>query len=203
MKLNEIKRDIIKECFDWISSYVSDHYILGAYEEFKENFYDNFFMAPDGVPVLKYDTKQLNIGFDDREWQQPPFRVRAATIRFAYSDCRNIDLNFIDPIIDDMELRLTECRVGNCQKFIDAEERIQQFDISTSDISNVVEMLRVCESVRIYFLLPKSQTLIIESLERSVFHIIDTSTTNKTQHNFTDIFDVQTWLIDNGYEEIV
>ncbi|AVH85241.1 hypothetical protein RsoM2USA_313 [Ralstonia phage RsoM2USA] len=201
MKLNEIKKDIIRECYDWFESYVILGGLSRVYENFKEDFYDNFFMAPDGVPVLRFDTKQINIEYSGKEWTQPPFRIRAASIRIANLDCRNMDLSFIDPIIDDMQFRMHNCVVGNCQKFIDAEASVEQFDISTSDISNVVEMLRVCENVRIYLNLGKSKVLVIESVERSKFSLVDSI--DKKQYDFTDIFDVQTWLIENGYEDIV
>ena len=198
MKLNEIKRDkrdIIKECFDWLVEFNPSQNAIPHhdYKKFESKF-DDYFIIHDMGAVLNIAGTALALQFKGA-WRNPPFDANVYNLGVFESDCSSIDLSFLNYA---RAVQFHDCRIGDTQNLVNQKSKLSGLYMSVNpnsmDITGIVNLIDNVPG-----------TLV--SLRMTHYHISNRKDhidviTGAVETKLDSVFDLQEWLIDHDLGDI-
>ena len=199
MKLNEIDKSPVRQAYAWWNMHVPNHTM--TYDNFTE-FFSTAKMIK-GVPVLEVMGTSIRFEWEG-EWVNPPFQIIVNQITFANSDCRKLDLSFI---YLESAIAFTSCKLGDLSRLVKFKNNIESIiDMYPDESMNVSGFLSlVSNEIEVDSIVymgskgPATFSYFIGSDSKLRFTVIYRG----GEIHLNDVFDVQDWMIQNGFEGLI
>ncbi|AVH85247.1 hypothetical protein RsoM2USA_319 [Ralstonia phage RsoM2USA] len=197
MKLAEIAHDEMQDAVEWAKTYASD--LLMSRSDFLQNV--------DGRIVFEDEYYTMDISPSDN-WVNPPFdiKIRSLSINMDHKfDIQKMNFDFIKQC-DNIQLQNKKGidNIGDLKAFIDKFNHVHLFSCNaytpSTMITNVVAAMDASMGVDVMFTdlqnisIHKPGRLDVFTIRSTGAHIMET---------FTDLFDLQDYLVNHGLESVV
>ncbi|AVH85244.1 hypothetical protein RsoM2USA_316 [Ralstonia phage RsoM2USA] len=193
MKLHEIRGEDERaiECWHWLKDRLISPVL--SYEEFLDRFY-----VSHDTYVFDYIYKPIQMRFDG-EWEGSPLKMKVGSINFKDSDCHKLE---IESLIDvETNLYLTRCPIGNLNGLASSIEKINFLSIAgTEDVSGICAYIGALDYHNEFVL--RMEAIDINADHRKI-EVFDKSSTWRDEFNFDNVFDLQAWMIEKGFDYLV
>ena len=199
MKLSEIAQDDnIKDALAWLKIYCYDMWVHGV---------DHKFKTINGETVFDDEYLTMEI-YPSDSWVNPPFKmiIRSLSINLDHNiDLHKMNFDFLNQC-DNIQIHNEKgnAEIGDLASFIDKFKHANLYscDVTTpsSHINNVVASLGSSMGIEVRF--SDLQNIAIHKpYNMDVFTI--RSTGARIMETFTDLFDLQDYLVNHGLEDVV
>ena len=195
MKIHEIRQDIqhesntsVRECWEWLKERLISPNI--GYSEFLDRL-----KTKGDEYIFDYAFKPIQMKFEG-EWEGSPLKIKAGSINFRDSDCRKLE---IETLVDGVtSLYLTRCPTGNLDRFVPSINKIDYLSIAgTEDVTHVCDFVGAI--VDHGELVLRMEGIEIDARPGQII-VYDKSSTWRDESKFDNVFDLQSWMIEKGFE---